>query len=145
MTDQSLDIDCDNESEVGMEEPSQDLDAMLEISGEEEAHDDEEEADYFLDINDYFGEKTDVGEDLSTKMATVANANLRAKFDNDKFKELKEKYKRPRNVENLQIPTADGFIWKQLKGVKKDKTYRCRSRRPSSSNVCSCLGDNGLH
>ena len=136
IADHMLDSDGDNESEVGMGEPSQDLDALLELSDEEEAHDDEEEADYFLDINDYFGEKTDVGEDLSTKMATVANASLRAKFDNDKFKELKEKYKRPGNVENLQIPTADGFIWKQLKGITKGRDVQMQK---SSAMLNQCL------
>ena len=47
-------------------------------------------------------------------MATVVNRILWEDPNKDKFKELKEKYKRPANVDNMQVPTIDNTLWRVL-------------------------------
>lgn len=65
-------------------------------------------------MDQYFVPKSETGEKISDKLATVVNRILREDPSEEKFKELKEKYKRPANVENMQVPTIDNTLWRVL-------------------------------
>ncbi len=43
-----------------------------------------------------------------------SNEGLRAAVDENKLKELQEKYLRPENIDNLQVPLVDNTLWRQL-------------------------------
>jgi hypothetical protein len=62
--------------------------------------------------------KQEVSEVVSEQMATITNKALRGrrdKKDSDKLQELQNKYKRPKNVQNLQVPKINDLIWRQLR------------------------------
>lgn len=90
-----------------------DIDDFLE-EREEEEDKEEQEADLLDDLDQYFVPKSETGEKISDKLATVVNRILREDPSEEKFKELKEKYKRPSNVDNMQVPTIDNTLWRVL-------------------------------
>ena len=53
----------------------------------------------------------------------MANAALRGKVQSEKMKKLAEKYKRPANVENLQVPKVEETLWRQLCKEAKVSDY----------------------
>jgi hypothetical protein len=76
------------------------------------------EPDTFGDLAQYFEDPEETGEEVSEQMATITNKALRGrrdKKDSDKLQELQDKYKRPKNVQNLQVPKINDVIWRQLR------------------------------
>ena len=53
----------------------------------------------------------------------MANSALRAKPQPDKLKKTPEKYKRPENVKNLQVPKVEEILWLQLRKDTKAVDY----------------------
>ena len=77
--------------------------------------------DYITDLDDFFKHEQVVGEKIQERVANVVNKSLRGTTDNVKIKQVKDKYKRPENVENLQIPKVDQLLWNQLQTSTKAK------------------------
>lgn len=76
---------------------------------------DESDDDLVGELDAFFEEQQETGQKVtSAKLATVANRSLKFPVDEEKMKEIRKKYKRPENVEYLQTPTVDHFIWRQL-------------------------------
>ena len=91
------------------------MDEFLEGDGSEvEISDEEQDTDLLDDIEQYFETKAETGDNLSEKMARVLNRVLREDPDDEKLKELKERYRRPGNVDMLQVPTIDSSLWNVL-------------------------------
>ncbi|WAR02998.1 POL-like protein, partial [Mya arenaria] len=76
--------------------------------------------DSFLDsIEQFFEQEETLGEAMTEKVANTINKALRGKTDNEKMKKPGEKYKRPSNINNLQTPRLEPFLWDQLKNGTK--------------------------
>ena len=59
-------------------------------------------------------------------MAKITQKALRgkkSKKDEERLKKVREKHKRPKNVENLQAPNVEDFAWRQLKREVKQVDY----------------------
>jgi hypothetical protein len=71
----------------------------------------------FDEFEQFFEEQTDTGDAVSDGLAKLVNKALRSqgKSDREKLQELQEKYKRPSNIENLQVPKVDSIIWSNLR------------------------------
>ncbi len=63
------------------------------------------------------------GDAIPEKLCRIVNKSLRNTPDQEKLKQLQEKYKCPANVENVQIPKIDGFLWDQLKTSTKSMDF----------------------
>lgn len=73
------------------------------------------EDDLANELDSFFEEQSETGEKLnSEKIAKAANRSLSCPVEEDKIKEIRKKYKRPENVEFMQTPQVDHFIWRQL-------------------------------
>ncbi|XP_060603392.1 uncharacterized protein LOC132756355 [Ruditapes philippinarum] len=71
------------------------------------------------EVEQSFAEDHKTGEPVGEKLAIVVNKALRAPTDKEKMKALTEKYKRPENLENLQIPRVENTVWEQLRNDTK--------------------------
>ena len=91
-------------------EKQDDIDTLLSLENEGNS----EKEDLFSELDNFFEEQGQTGDKVSDKLASVVNRSLRNPVDDNKLKELKNNYKRPENVENLQVHTTDHFIWRQL-------------------------------
>ena len=92
----------------------------------EEGAKDMEQTETLSDLEDFFQPDDGTGECLTDKMARITEQALRGKKstkDEEKLKDLREKYKRPKNIENLQVPTVDEFAWRQMKREVKRVDY----------------------
>jgi hypothetical protein len=71
----------------------------------------------FDEFEQFFEEQAETGDAVSDGLAKLVNKALRSqgKSDKEKLLALVEKYKRPSNIENLQVPKIDSFIWSNLK------------------------------
>ena len=79
---------------------------------------DNEQNETLSDLEDFFQPDDGIGECLSDKMARITKQALRgkkSKKDEEKLKGLREKYKRPKNIESLQALTVEEFAWLQMK------------------------------
>lgn len=56
----------------------------------------------------------ETGEAVSVKLAEISDRILRTAADSKKFEDMKKLYCRPVNIKNLQIPTVNPTIWRQL-------------------------------
>ena len=77
-------------------------------------------------LDEFFQPDDGTGECLSDKMARITEQALRgkkSKKDEEKFKGLREKYKRHKNIENLQAPTVEDIAWRQMKREVKREDY----------------------
>lgn len=73
------------------------------------------EDDLANELDSFFEEQSETGEKLnSEKIAKAANRSLSCPVEEDKIKEIRKKYKRPENVEFMQTPQVDHFVWRQL-------------------------------
>ena len=80
----------------------------------------EQQESLLCDMDLFFEEKEDVAEAIKEPVAKMINKNLRrTKVDNEKMKDLQDRYKRPANVEALQVPKVDRFLWNQLNNQVK--------------------------
>ncbi|KAH3790296.1 hypothetical protein DPMN_168493 [Dreissena polymorpha] len=75
---------------------------------------DKEGDDFWEDLDDFCAEMNDMGDPVSDKIAEVCNRSIKNKASDKKIKEIKSGNKRPKNVEYLQIPRVEEFLWRQL-------------------------------
>jgi hypothetical protein len=54
-------------------------------------------------------------------LAKTINTSLRVNISESKFKEIKSKFKRPQNCQNLMIPTVNEVVW--TKGIPNSMPY----------------------
>ena len=70
---------------------------------------------FFEEIDDFFVEEQTLGAPVKETVARVVNKSLRPrKVDTEKIKVMHEKYLRPENLDCLQVPRVDNFLWGQL-------------------------------
>lgn len=90
---------------------------------EETTENEEEDEDPTLaELEGYFCDNEETGPDVGERTAKITNEALRGqkrKEDDEKMKELAKEHKRPKNVENLQVPKVDDILWRQLKRETK--------------------------
>ena len=89
-------------SESEDSESEEDLDSFMDNNKTEA-----ESQDTLSDLEDFFAADDGTGEALGERMARITEKGLRgkkSKKDEDKLKELRDKHKRPKNIENLQAP-----------------------------------------
>ena len=112
----------DNENQTSeAENPEEDeVDRYMNPEDEESS---EEEDDVVRSLGHYFNDDAEVGPKLDEELANMANAALRGKVQSEKMKKLAEKYKRPANVENLQVPKVEETLWRQLCKEAKVSDY----------------------
>ncbi|XP_060602199.1 uncharacterized protein LOC132755346 [Ruditapes philippinarum] len=71
--------------------------------------------DVLMGLDNFFVEEEETGPAINETVAKVVNKSLRPnKIDKEKIQALHQKYKRPANVETLQVPKIDKFLWNQL-------------------------------
>lgn len=133
----SMDVDAasamsDSDSDTDRRADDPDVDTLFEPEHRQE----EREDDFLGDIEQFFEERTITGEKVSEKVARVAEASLRGSLDDEKFKQLREKYRRPENVDNLQTPVVDSFIWK---GLDRQTRARDVQIQKASAQLSQCL------
>ena len=75
------------------------------------------------DITSFLDEDKEQGEAVPEQLALLANKSLRCKSIDEKLKELRNKHKRPENVENLQVTKVDDILWGQLRPETKAFDY----------------------
>ena len=66
----------------------------------------------------------------------MANKVLRSKPKEEKIKSIATKHKRPRNVENLQVPKVEEQLWRQLKRDTKAFDY---GMQKTQSSLCQAM------
>lgn len=62
------------------------------------------------DLND----EEEVGEEVAISLANVVNRSFRRKFSETKFNDRFDKYLRPGNCDNFQVPLVNPEIWKSI-------------------------------
>ena len=90
-----------------------------------------------MDISEFFENCSDTGEELKIEIASIANTVLRGKVRKEKSNTLQIKHKRPKNVEDLQVPRVDEILWGQLRRKTKAFDY---AMQKSQSMLCHALG-----
>lgn len=123
-----------------------------------------EDSPFFDDFEDFFGEEQQVGDNIQDHVAKKLNKALRpSKTDSTAVKDLVDSYKRPQNMDALQCPRIDGFLWRQLKtstkaqDAQKQATVKhlnraaiplvkaldhaCSSNTPDSALLTKCVWD----
>lgn len=81
------------------------------------------DGDEWSELQVFFQNVDEIGDAIHEDLANVANKALRSKSEPEKTKQMQEKHKRPKNVENLQIPKVDEQLWMQLKRVSKSYDF----------------------
>lgn len=115
-----------NTNEEDEEDP---IDRFLQVEEDEES----DEEDILGSLGQYFNDDTEVGPKLEDGLAKMANDALRGKAQPEKLKKLTEKYKRPANVENLQVPKVEETLWRQLRKEAKGADYLLQKTQSSFS------------
>ncbi len=67
------------------------------------------------DLKEFYAEEGDTGDNISNGLAAVLNQAMRGGTDKEKMTKIRETYKRPDNLTNIQVPRIDTFLWRQLK------------------------------
>lgn len=111
-----------SEGNVDSDNADSDIDEFLNPP-EPEQITDAPEGEFLQDLGSFFVEDNVVGEKIDEKLSKIVNKALRGNVDSEKLKLLQKKYKRPENVENLQIPKIDHFVWDQLKSNTKSNDF----------------------
>ncbi|MCG7883186.1 MAG: hypothetical protein JAY96_16525 [Candidatus Thiodiazotropha endolucinida] len=112
----------------GTEDDEDPIDRFLQA-----ADDDESDDDILSSLGQYFNDDMEVGPKLEEGLAKMANEALRGKPQPDKLKKLTEKYKRPGNVENLQVPKVEEILWRQLRKEAKGADFLLQKTQSSFS------------
>lgn len=114
-------IETESESDSGDNsgfDDDDDVDCLLRKSSNTEQQNDGNNL--LQDLDEFFVEQVICGPPVSENVAKVVNKALRpARLCTEKTKSLCEKYKRPSNVDSLQVPRIDGFLWNQLRNPTK--------------------------
>ncbi|KAH3882121.1 hypothetical protein DPMN_006052 [Dreissena polymorpha] len=100
-----------------------DLDRFLENCQDDSTQSDKEGDDFWEDLDDFCAEMNDTGDPVSDKIAEVCNKSIKIKASDEKIKEIKSRNKRPKNVEYLQIPRVEEFLWRQLRSSTRANDF----------------------
>ncbi|KAH3693413.1 hypothetical protein DPMN_080845 [Dreissena polymorpha] len=82
---------------------------------DEESCSDEEDCDLITELTQFCTETTETGEAVSPNIAEITNKAIKNKQSEEKIKKILNRHKRPVNIEFLQVPKVDEFLWRQLK------------------------------
>ena len=82
---------------------------------------DNEDLSCIEEFKEFFEEEQTVGDKVSDVVATAINKSLRCQVDAEKMRKLMQHYRRPENIDNLQVPRVDTFLWDQLKTSTKSQ------------------------
>ncbi|XP_060603383.1 uncharacterized protein LOC132756348 isoform X2 [Ruditapes philippinarum] len=99
-----------------------DIDIFL--SGEHS--NDEDDASFLQDLEEFYTEDSEVGPEVDEKLAHLTTSALQANLkekDEAKIKEIKDRQKRPKNTPWLQVPQIDDFLWRRLNPKVKAADY----------------------
>ena len=66
------------------------------------------------DLKTFFKDRDESGPAIDVDIAKSINSGLRSLGQTEEVKKLKEKYKKPSNVENLQVPKVDSVVWRNI-------------------------------
>ena len=120
----------DNENGSEDQDP---IDAYMQEQDDGDEMDESEEEDLVSDLSQFFTDDEEMGPKIEEELAMMANSALRAKPQPDKLKKLAEKYKRPENLENLQVPKVDEILWRQLRKDTKAVDYLLQKVQSSTA------------
>lgn len=81
-----------------------------ELSSDKEDSEDE----FFKDLKSFFKDNEETGPEIDSDLGKIINNGLRSLGQTEEVKKLKEKYRRPSNVGNLQVPRVAPIIWRNL-------------------------------
>ena len=74
----------------------------------------ESDDDILKDLKSFFKGSEETGSAIDKDMAAIVNSGLRAPSKTEEVKKLKEKFLRPANIENLQVPRTEPVIWRNM-------------------------------
>lgn len=80
----------------------------------------------FAELENFFSSDAVVGEEIDSQLARITDQALRGPKnpkDKEKMQNLKDKYKRPGNIKNLQVPKVEEMIWNQLRSTTKNVDF----------------------
>ncbi|XP_062619166.1 uncharacterized protein LOC134280728 [Saccostrea cucullata] len=124
--------DC-SKSESEADNTTDEFEELLsEVTDEKESDPD----DLLEELAECFGSDDKCSEPIYEKLAKVANEGMRTKLNNDKIKEIGEKYSRPKNVANLITPKVNSEIWAHLN--RKVRTQDVRLQK-TQALVCKAI------
>lgn len=116
---------CSEEQQIELADSSEDedIDNFMQHESDEESNDSEED-DTLADLETFFQGQDECGPAVKARIAKVTNGALRGaktKEDDEKLQALRKEHKRPENIENMQVPKIEDFLWRQLK--RETRTY----------------------
>lgn len=76
------------------------------------------------ELLEFYNDSEETSAAVEDSLAKSVNSSLRTQIPDSKFKEMKEKYKRPENCQNLMIPPVNEEVWAE----KHPKINAIRSR-----------------
>ncbi|XP_071126837.1 uncharacterized protein [Mytilus edulis] len=76
------------------------------------------------EMSEFYNDSEETSAAIEESLAKSVNTSLRSKIPDSKFKEIKSKYKRPENCQNLMIPSVNEEVW----GEKHSMINAIRSR-----------------
>ena len=85
------------------------------------ASEDESDDDILKELKLFFKGTEKSGPAIDKGLADVVNEGLQSVGQSEEVKKLREKFIRPSNVDNLQVPKVEPIIWRNL----LDKGDRC--------------------
>ena len=83
-------------------------------------------ANSYAELEDYFQVEDETGEEVGEHIARITEKALRggsSKKDEEKLQDLKQKHKRPMNINNLQVPKVEEMLWRQLSRSTKHSDF----------------------
>ena len=112
-SDADSDIEVSNK-ETNTQQPSssKELDDIL--SDGKLASEDESDDDILKELKLVFKGTEKSGPAIDKGLADVVNEGLRSVGQSEEVKKLREKFIRPSNVDNLQVPKVEPIIWRNL-------------------------------
>lgn len=102
-------------------ESDSDTESVTNFFVNEECSDNDEDDEFCL--MDFFEDDCETGKAIDDQLAVLCNKALRAQPKENKIKEVLDKYKRPSNVENMQVPTVNEHLWRQLQPKVKAQDF----------------------
>ena len=74
----------------------------------------EPDDDILKDLKVFFKGSEESGPAIDKELAEIVNKGLRSVGQTEEVKKLKKKFKKPSNVENLQVPTVEPIMWRNM-------------------------------
>ena len=72
-------------------------------------------------MSEFYDESEETSDPIEERLAKTINTSLRENISESKFNEIKTKFKRPQNCQNLMIPTVNEVVW--TKGIHNSMPY----------------------